>query len=133
MKKTIIVTTCLMFVSLICLPPAAEAGGHYGHGGGVILGFGAGLLLGHLFTPRTVVVSPPVRVISPPVYYAPAPPPPPSPVYGYSSSPPQPAAHPKCREWRLLERRYQDSWDSYYGKWRSVPVEKWGWVEIPCN
>lgn len=127
MKKIIRIGVCLLLVSLLCLPAAAEAHRH-GSGGDVFLGFGVGLLTGYLFAPRTVVAAPPV-------YYAPYPPAPPAapPVNGYSYHAPQPGTHAKCREWRLLERHYQDTWDSYYGRWRTVPVEKWGWMEVPCD
>jgi len=125
MRKIITISIGLLLIFLLTLPPAAEAS-RRGRGGGVILGFGAGLLTGFLFTPRAVVVPPPV-------YYAPVPAPTPPPVYGYSERAPQPGAQAKCREWSLLERRYQDSWDPYYGRWRSVPVEKWGWADVPCR
>jgi hypothetical protein len=133
MKKIIRIGAYLVFVSLLCLPSMAEA--HWRGGGGrVFWGFGAGLLTGYLFAPRTVVMSPPAYPVYSPVYPAPyvaAPAAAPR-VYGYSESVPQPGAHAKCREWRLLERHYRDTWDSYSGRWRALPVEKWGWVEVPC-
>ena len=54
----------LLAVSLISVPVVAEA--HWHHGGGAILGFGAGLLTGYLFAPRPVYVAPPVYVGSAP-------------------------------------------------------------------
>ncbi len=125
------VSICLLIASLVFLPTAAEA---HRQGGQVFWGFGVGLLTGYLFAPRTVVVAPPAVVAPAPVYRAPyVPAPTASPVYRYSNSAPRPDANAKCREWRLIERYHQDSWDAYAGKWRSTPVEKWGWVEVPCG
>ena len=144
MKKAKIVAAGLAIILLFSLPLAA----HAGHGGGeVFFGFGVGLLTGYLFAPRPVYVAPPVYVPPAPAY-APvsAPPAPayvPAPAYsapsppGYSNNAattaPPPSAQPRCREWRLIDRHLEDRWDSYYGRWRQVPVEKWGWVEVPCN
>jgi hypothetical protein len=139
MKKTTLVTVGFLIVALVSLPVVADA--HWG-GGGLFLGFGAGLLTGYLLAPSPVYVAPPVYAAPPPpVYYpsyvpAPAPPPAP-PVSEYSNrtseAVPPPASESKCREWRLIERRLVDRWDSYSGRWQSIPVEKWGWVEVPCS
>jgi hypothetical protein len=137
MKKRIVAMVCLAAVFLVALPAAADA--HW-RGGRVFLGFGAGLLTGYLLAPRPVYEAPPVYMVPPPAYYpsyVPAPSPQYPPVSAYSNKPtesvPQPSAHEKCREWRLIERHYKDRWDSYSGRWQAVPVEKWGWVDVPCN
>jgi hypothetical protein len=143
-KKSLLVIGALVF-SLAFLPVSADA--HWRGGGGVFLGFGTGLLTGYLFAPRPVYVAPPVYVpppvyaSPPPVVYVPAPPPPAPPVSGYTqppppnvaSAPPLPGAQNKCREWKMIERRFEDRWDSYNGRWQSVPIEKWGWMDVPCN
>lgn len=135
MEKTKIIAVFLLIICLVFLPVAADARG----GGRLLFGFGAGLLTGYLFAPRPVYVAPPVYAAPPPVSspdYVPAPVPPP-PISGYSYDAnvagPQPGLQAKCREWRLIDRHLEDRWDSYYGRWRQVPVEKWGWIEMPCN
>ena len=142
MEKAKVIAACLLILSLVSLPVVAEARG----GAGALLGFGAGLITGYLFAPRPVYVAPPVYA-APPVYvtpppvsppdYVPAPAPPTPPASGYSDSAntagPPPGTQTQCREWRLIDRHLEDRWDSYYGKWQQVPVERWGWVEVPCN
>jgi hypothetical protein len=140
------VTAGLLVIFLFSLPAFATARG------GVFLGSGAGLLTGYLVAPRPVYVAPPVYIAQPQVVQGnsesvPAPPaaptqppaavpPPPAPsTPGYSGSAnvPAPGNQAKCREWKMVDRHLEDRWDSYNGKWRQVPVEKWGWVEVPCN
>lgn len=136
MKKTRIIVVSMLIICLILLPLVASA-----HGPGRFLfGFGAGLLTGYLFVPRPVYVPPPVYAAPPPVTeYVPTPAPPPAAVREYATDGPQAAAGPppgpeeKCREWKLLDRHLEDQWDSYYGRWRQVPVERWGWAEVPCK
>jgi len=130
----------------LSLPAAANARG------GVFLGFGAGLLTGYLVAPRPVYVAPPVYIVQPQVVQGnpdnvPAPsagptqppavvsPPPAPSTSGYSGSAtvPAPGNQAKCREWKMVDRHLEDRWDSYDGKWRQVPVEKWDWVEVPCS
>lgn len=128
MEKTKLLIVCMLIISLLSMPFVADA--HW-RGGGAILGFGAGLITGYLFAPRPVYVTPPpVSVPAPPAPYRP-------PENGYtdnnSQAVPPPIAQGKCREWKMIDRPLEDRWDSYYGKWRQVPVEKWGWVEVPCN
>lgn len=148
MKKIALALAAVLFLFAV-FSPAADA--HWRGGGRVFLGFGAGLLTGYLFAPRVyypapVYVPPPVYVTPtyvtpPPVveYSSPAygqPPVAPGPPPGYTENaniPPPPGPQSKCREWRLMERRYEDRWDSWSGGYRTVPVEKWGWAEIPCN
>jgi len=135
MKKIKIAAAGLLIIFLFSLPAVADA--HWRYGGGLFWGFGAGLLTGYLFAPRPVYVAPPVYG-APPEGYIPAPPPPNRPPeYGYRDSTgeaaPPPSAQGKCREWRLIDRHLEDRWDPYYGRWRQVPVEKWGWAEVPCN
>ncbi len=136
MKKTKIIAVFVLIICLVLLPVAADA---RGGGGRFLFGFGAGLLTGYLFVPRPVYVSPPVYAAPPPVSspeYSPAPVPPPA-VYEYSTDAkaagPPPGLQAKCREWRLLDRHLEERWDSFYGRWRQVPVEKWGWIDVPCN
>ena len=131
------VAVCLIVVFLISLPVAADA--HW-RGGRVFLGFGAGLLTGYLLGPRPLYVTHPVYVAPSPVCYppyVPAPAPTYPPVSGYSNNISKPVpplcTQSKCREWRLIRRYSKDRWDSDSGRWQSVPVEKWGWVEVPCN
>ena len=130
MEKIKLLLVGLLAVSLVSVPVMAEAHWHHG-GGGLFLGFGAGLLSGYLLAPRPVYVAPP------PVY-VPAPPPPYQPPesgysYGTTQAVPPPSARGTCREWRMIARHLEDRWDSYAGRWQSVPVEKWGWVDKPCT
>ncbi len=151
MKKTSLLAIGALVFSMGFLPVPAAAHWHgngYGYGGAeVFFGFGAGLLTGYLLAPRPVYVAPPVYIAPPvyayppPVVYIPPPPPTAPPVSGYTqppppnvaSAPPPPGAQNKCREWKMIERRFEDRWDSYNGSWQSVPIEKWGWVNVPCN
>ena len=157
MKRVQFVTAGLLIIFLLSFPVVADAEWH--HGGGAFLGFGAGLITGYLLAPRPVYVASPVYVPPPPVVQTypdvaqaspdnvPAPPPgstpppamappPPAPsTSGYSGSQtaPVPGNQAKCREWKMIDRHMEDRWDSYSGKWRQVPVEKWDWVEVPCS
>ncbi len=143
-KFSISVGLAVLLIAFTAVPPAEAHWRHYGGGGGVILGFGAGLATGIILAPRPVYVPPPVYVVPPPVvvypspnYYPPAPPPQEPPASGYEQQstvvPPPPAANGNCREWRMIDRHLEDRWDSYYGRWQTVPVERWGWVEVPCK
>ncbi len=133
------VLTFVVIVLLAFMPVVADA--HGGFGGGAVLGFGLGLFTGFAFAPRPVYVAPAYYYPPPPVgYYPPAPTAPPEPAaYGYSGqseiapAAPAPAGQSKCREWRPVSRRWENRWDSYYGRWRPVLVERWGWAERPCN
>jgi hypothetical protein len=146
MKKIIQVAAGLLIILL--LPAAAAAASARGD---FFIGFGAGLLAGYLPAPRPIYVAPPAYTLPPQVVQiypdsgptsSPGqgpppgviPPPVPSaPEYAHSAPPPDPDAQAKCREWRVVERRSEDRWDSNSGKWQQVPVEKWDWVEIPCD
>ena len=142
MSKTQVAIIGFLIGFLTLLPVVANA--HWHHGGGGFWGFGAGFFTGYLFAPRPFYVAPPVYAAPPPVmeypapYYVPAPPAKP-PVSGFSDSAhagianPPPNAQAQCREWRMISRQWQNRWDSYYGRWRKVLVEKWGWTKIPCN
>jgi hypothetical protein len=136
MKRIKLLLVGLLAVSLVSVPVVADAHWHH-RGGGLFLGFGAGLLSGYLLAPRPVYVAPPVFVAPPPVY-APTPPPayqPPESGYSYglTQAVPPPTAQGKCREWRMIDRHLENRWDSYAGRWQSIPVEKWGWVDVLCN
>ncbi len=158
-KKIIIIGTLALLILSLGTAPAFAGGFHHG-GGGLLLGFGAGLATGYLFGPRPVYVAPPVYYPAPVVvtpsyqyyyapgyyppaqsYYPPAEPqvalPPQQPQaqgYAQNQNPPVPPPQDgKCHEWKMLERRTENRWDNYSGKWESVPVEKWGWVEVPCR
>ena len=155
MKKLIVLAVALL--ALAAQFPASPAQAHW-RGGAPLWGFGAGLLTGYLFAPRPVYTAPPVTVypqLPRPAYYpannpypvyppvAEAPPygtytPPvaqqtPPPAYQKSAVPPPPGSESSCREWKMTERRTERRWDPVSGTWREAPVEKWGWVEIPCN
>ena len=130
----------VLIILLTLTPVVADA--HGGFGGGAVLGFGLGLFTGFAFAPRPVYVGPvyPAYYYTPPpvVYrYYPAPTPPDPSVNRYSNraeaANPPPAGQSRCREWRLLNRHWEDRWDSYYGRWRPALVEKWGWASIPCR
>ena len=143
-KKLKWATMGLVILLLFPLPAYANPRGDH------FWGFGLGLLTGYLFAPRPVYVAPPVYA-SPPevaqVYPSNIPEPPIGPVrqpelvpsppstsgYTGGGAGPAPGNEAKCREWRMIDRHLEDRWDSYYGKWRQVPVEKWGWVEVPCS
>ena len=126
---------------LVAVPAVADA---HGFGGGALLGFGLGLFTGFAFAARPVYVAPPVYYApQPPVtyqpypYYVPAPDPPAA--YGYSNRanvPPanvSPVGESRCREWRMMDRHWENQWDAHIGKWRAILVERWGWAGIPCN
>ncbi len=117
MKGLKILAVGLLILSVISVPVLADA--HWG-AGGVFLGFGAGLLTGALLAPRPVYVAPPVYP-APPAVYQPAP----ADASGPISAP--------CREWRLIDRHWENRWDPYYRTWRRVPVDRWGWVGVPCQ
>jgi hypothetical protein len=138
MKKASLLIVGVLAFSLALWPTLA--GAHYR--GGTYWSFGTAFI----FAPRPVYIAPPVYVappvsaFPPPVVYAPVPTSPAPPASGYNQSPPPdvsagppPAAQNKCREWKMIERRFEDRFDSYNGKWQLVPVEKWGWVDVPCN
>ena len=141
MKTIKSIAAGLAILSLVSVPALAEAHWHGGPGG-LFLGFGAGLLSGYLLAPRPVYVTPtPIYVTPPPVVeYTPPvmtytpPPPPASPSDTAQMAPaPPPGNQSMCREWRLTENRTDYQWDSYYRRYRAVPVQRWGWVEIPCK
>jgi len=131
----------LLIALLVSMPVVADA--HWGFGGGLVLGLGAGLITGFAFAPRPVYVAPPVYYAPPPaVYYpsyVPGPPPPGLTSDSYANSPgvssanPPPAGQSRCREWRMINRHWESRWDSYYGRWQKVLVERWGWVGAPCS
>ena len=134
----------LSTILLVSMPAVADARGAFG--GGLILGLGAGLITGLVLAPTPVYVAPPAYYAPPPpvVYpyypsYVPAPAPPNPPVYDYSNSAavapsvPPPAGQSGCREWKLMDRHWEKRWDSNYGIWRSVLVERWGWAGVPCR
>ena len=157
MKRVQFVTAGLLIIFLLSFPVVADAEWH--HGGGAFLGFGAGLITGYLFAPRPVSVASPVYVPPPPVVQiypdvaqaspdkvpvpppeltpppAMAPPPPAPSTSGYSgsSTAPAPGNQETCREWKMIDRHMEDRWDSYSGRWQQVAVERWGWVEVPCD
>ena len=131
MKKIARFAAGLVIICLVFLPALAEAGGH--GGGGAVVGFGVGLLSGILLAPRPVYVPTPVIVTAPQAYYGQPSIVPAVPAPAAGPATPPPGTESKCREWRLIERHFEDRWDSSAGKWQSVPVEKWGWVEVPCN
>ena len=147
-KNIMRVTAGLLMILSLSLPAAAAAAGARENSS---IGFGAGLLGGYLPAPSPIYVAPPAYPLPPQVvqlYPDPGltssprqgpppevmPPPPPSASeYAKSAPPPGPDDQMKCREWRVVERRSEDRWDSNLGKWQQVPVEKWDWVEIPCD
>lgn len=122
MNTTKLIIIGLVIPFLISMPVAADA---HGVGGGVILGFGAGLVTGYLFAPRPVYATPPVYAAPPPVIE-----------YSYTktlASNPAPNLESICREWRIIDRHWEDRWNPYHGRWRTVLVEKWGWVQRSCS
>jgi len=134
----------LSAILLVSMPAVADARG--GFGGGLILGLGAGLITGLVLAPTPVYVAPPAYYAPPPpgVYpyypsYVPAPAPPNPPGYDYSNNAavappaPPPAGQSGCREWKLVDRHWEKRWDSNYGIWRNVLVERWGWAGVPCR
>jgi len=133
----------LLGVLLVAVPVAAEA--HGGFGVGAVFGLGLGFLTGLAFAPAPVYVAPPVYYPPPviyrdyPPYYGSAPASPAPGAYGnpgnstISSSNTPPVMQSRCREWRMINRHWENRWDPYYGRWRAVLVEKWGWAGIPCN
>ncbi len=156
-KKVKVITGGLLMIFLFSQPVVA-----YGHwsGAGAVLGFGTGLITGYLLAPKSAYAVPPAYVAPPPAAQpypevaqaspdnVPAPPPgqtpppemlppppPAPPPSGYSGGGPVPAPgnQAKCREWKMIDRHLENRWDSYSGKWRQVPVEKWDWVEVPCG
>jgi len=143
MKTAKLISVSLLVILLVSVPAAANA--HWGFGGGAILGLGLGLLTGLALAPIAVhagpvyYVPPPPAVYRPYSYSVPAPLPPGPPPYGYSNNPNVSSAYPpptgplRCRAWRLINRHQENRWDPYYGRWRTVLVERWGWVGVPCN
>jgi hypothetical protein len=141
MKTTKILSIGLLSIILVAVPVAAGANG--GYGGAAFLGFGLGLLTGLTFAPWPVYAAPSVYYAPPPpaVYryypsYVPEPVPPSS-YGGYSdrakatSVSPPPAG--RCREWRLIDRHWEDRWNSQYGRSQKILVERFGWVGTPCG
>jgi len=122
MKTTKLIVIGLVILFLISLPVAANA---HGVGGGMILGFGAGLVTGYLFAPRPLYIAPPAYAAPPPVIE-----------YRYpdaAAANPGPNVQSICREWRIINRQWENRWNPYQGRWRTVLVEKWGWVQAPCG
>ena len=144
MKRGKMALILLLIVLLVSIPAVADA--HWSFAGGWAFGLGVGFLTGYAVAPRTVYAAPPVYYYPPPppVYpyypnYVPAPIPPPPPgavgtnqVTGVPPSPPSPA-QPACREWKMTDRHWEKRWDPNYGIWRTVLVERWGWVGVPCR
>ncbi len=142
MKTTKGIFFGFLVILLVAVPVVADA---HGFGGGAILGFGLGLFTGLAVAPRPVYVGPPMYYAPPPVvyspypYYAPAPVPPSPGAYGYSNRANGPSANlsppgqSRCRDWRMIDRHWENRWDASYGRWRAVLVERWGWAEGPCN
>ena len=141
MKTVKLLSSGLVIVLLFSVPAVADA--HWGFGGGLVLGLGTGLITGLAFAPRPVYVAPPVYYAPPPPaaypYYVPTPVPQGPAAYGYSSggavssANPSPMGQPGCKEWRLINRHWEQRWSPYYGRWQNVLVERWGWVGVPCN
>ncbi len=140
MKRMKFVCIALLIVALIAVPVVADAHGAYA--GAAFFGFGLGLFTGLAFAPRPVYAAPPVDYAPPPpaVYryypsYVPAPAPPASyggySAYGNAATVSPPAD--RCREWRLIDRHYENRWDGSSGAWRKVLVERFGWVGVPCR
>ncbi len=143
MKRMKWVASVLLIVPVLLATPAL-ADAHWHGGGGLFWGFGAGLLSGYLLAPRPVYVAPaPVYAAPPPAveyapppatyYSAPPPAPVPQPETAQLAPAPPPGNQSMCREWKMIESRTDYQWDSYYGRYRAVPVQRWGWVEIPCK
>ncbi len=140
--KIIIMMTAGLLVIFPLLPADAIAAGARG---------GTLLLVGYLPGAGPTYVAPPANPLPPQVVQVypdlgPAssrgqgpssevmPPPSPSdPEYASSIPSPGPDGQMKCREWRMVERRLEERWDSNSGKWPQVPVEKWDWVDTPCD
>jgi hypothetical protein len=80
---------------------------------------------GKVLTQPGVQTKPPAAVIPPPT--------PSIPPESSSTAAPTPGDQPKCREWKVIERHMEYKFDSSTGQYREVPVEKWGWVEVPCD
>jgi hypothetical protein len=140
MKTAKILSIGVLVVLLVAVPVAADANGAYM--GAAFWGFGLGLFTGFAFAPRPVYAGPPAYYAPPPpaVYryypsYVPAPVPPTS--YGgysnYANAPVSPPSANRCREWRLIDRHWENRWDSSYGGWRKVLVERFGLVGVPCR
>ena len=136
-----LISISILSILLIAVPVAADA--HGGYAGAAFLVFGLGLFTGFAFAPRPFYAAPPVYYAAPPpvVYryypsYVPAPVPPVS-YGGYSDQTSAPSASlsraERCREWRQLDRHWEDRWDFYYGGWRKALVERFGWVGVPCH
>jgi hypothetical protein len=141
-KKIKWVASVLLILPVFLATPALAGYYHHGGGGAAFFGFGVGLLSGFLLAPRPVYVAPaPVYAAPPPpVQYAPPgpvyPPPPAAaapPETAQMATAPPPGNQSMCREWRMIENRTDYQWDAYYGRYRTVPVQRWGWVEIPCK
>jgi hypothetical protein len=144
MKRGKLGLIILLIALLVSVPAVADA--YWGFAGGWIFGLGIGFLTGYAVAPRTVYAAPPVYYAPPPpaVYpyypsYVPAPVAPPPTSNHYSNNAavappgPPPAGQSGCREWKLINRHWEKRWDTNYGVWRNVFVERWGWVGVPCR
>ncbi len=129
-----------LILCMFFLPAAADV--HW-RGGSALPDLTAGvtgsLLAPHVYAasapvndPANAAPPPPAGSNIPPAPPNIAPPPPGPPGPESAVSPPLPGGEAKCREWKMVERRVEDRWDSY-GKKQQVPVEKWDWVDVPCN
>jgi hypothetical protein len=76
-------------------------------------------------SPGSISAQPAAQTAPPPV------PPTPSEPGGTVASAPGDQA--KCREWKIIDRHMESKLDPSTGQYREVPVEKWGWVEVPCD
>jgi hypothetical protein len=134
----------LLIALLVSVPVVADAHGSFA--GGWIFGLGIGFLTGYAVAPRPVYAVPPVYYSPPPPVgypyypsYVPAPVAPPPARYNYPNNAavappvPPPADQSGCREWKLINRHWEKRWDQNYGVWRTVLVERWGWVGVPCG
>ncbi len=140
MKNVLCKFPVVLIASLIFLPAMAEAGWR---GGDMTPGLGKSVLTdqGPALQLYAAAASDPANTppVPPPANEPPAPqnaplPPPGQPgPDGTVSAPPHPGPEAKCREWKMVERRMENRWDSYNNRWHQIPVEKWDWVDVPCG